>query len=121
MLKKIAIVVVILVTALLGFAATRPDAFRVQRETSIKAPPEQIFALINNFHRSASWSHYETLDPTMKRTLSGAENGKRAVYQWEGNSKAGAGRMEITDVSPASRVTIKLDFIKPFEGHNIAE
>ena len=29
--------------------------------------------------------------------------------------------MEITDTSPPSKVTIKLDFIKPFEGYNIAE
>ncbi len=29
--------------------------------------------------------------------------------------------MEITDTSDPSRVTIKLDFIEPFEGHNVAE
>ena len=29
--------------------------------------------------------------------------------------------MEITESVPAGRVGIKLDFIKPFEGHNIAE
>jgi hypothetical protein len=29
--------------------------------------------------------------------------------------------MEIVDTSPPSKVTIKLDFFKPFEGHNIAE
>jgi hypothetical protein len=56
----------------------------------------------------------------MKRTFSGAENGKGAVYTWEGNSKVGAGRMEIIDTA-LSRITIKLDFIKPFEAHNITE
>ena len=29
--------------------------------------------------------------------------------------------MEITDTAPGSKVTIKLDFLKPFEGHNTAE
>jgi hypothetical protein len=57
----------------------------------------------------------------MKKTYSGAASGKGAVYEWAGNSKAGEGRMEITDTSPRSRVTIKLDFLKPFEGHNTAE
>ena len=57
----------------------------------------------------------------MKRTHSGAANGKGAVYEWEGNNKVGKGRMEIMDTSPPSKVTIKLDFVKPFEGHNIAE
>ena len=120
MFKKIAIAVAILVTALLGLAATKPDTLRVQRATSIKAPPEKIFPFIADFHLWGAWSPYEKLDPTMKRTYTGAVNGKGAVYEWEGQGKAGAGRMEITQTSP-SKVTIKLDFIKPFEGHNIAE
>ena len=121
MLNTIAIGAGILVAALLGYAATRPDTFRVQRTKSIQAPPETVFALINDFRRWGSWSPYEKLDPTMKRTHSGAADGKGAVYEWDGKGKAGAGRMEITDVSSPSKVTIKLDFSKPFEGHNIAE
>lgn len=39
MFKTIAIVVVILIAALLIYAATKPDTFRVQRSASIKAPP----------------------------------------------------------------------------------
>jgi uncharacterized protein YndB with AHSA1/START domain len=121
MLYTILIVVGILLAAILGFAATKPGAFRVERAKSIQAAPERIFDLINDFHRWDSWSPWEKLDPTMKKTFSGAVSGKGAVYEWAGNSKAGQGRMEITDTSPSSKVTIKLDFIKPFEGHNIAE
>src|ERR1017187_8265225 len=121
MFYTIAIVVGIMLAALLGFAATKPGAFRVQRDMSIQAPPEKIFDLINDFHRSASWSPYEKLDPAMKKTFAGAPSGKGAVYEWAGNGKAGQGRMEITDSSPLSKVTIKLDFLKPFEGHNVAE
>jgi uncharacterized protein YndB with AHSA1/START domain len=121
MFTTIAIIVVVLLAALLGFAATKTDTFRVERATFIKAPPEKIFPLINDFHGWSSWSPYEKLDPAMKRTFSGAVNGKGAVYEWEGNNKAGKGRMEITDTSSPSKVTIKLDFVKPFEGHNIAE
>ncbi len=121
MLKIIAIVVVVLVVALLIFAATKPDTFRVQRSASIKAPPEKLFPLINDLHSWGAWSPWEKMDPAMKRTYSGAASGKGAVYEWEGNHNVGKGRMEITDTSSPSRVTIKLDFIKPFEGHNIAE
>ena len=121
MFKKIGLVVVVLVGALLAYAATKPDSMHVQRAASIKAPPDKIFPLINDFHSWSSWSPYEKLDPAMKRTYSGAANGKGAVYEWEGNSQVGQGRMEITDTSHPSRVTIKLDFIKPFEGHDVAE
>jgi uncharacterized protein YndB with AHSA1/START domain len=119
MLVRILIVVVIVLAAVLIFAATRPDTFRVQRATSIKAPPEKIFALIDDFHNWGSWSPYEKLDPAMKRTQSGAASGKGAVYEWQGDSKVGQGRMEITDSSAPSKVVIKLDFIRPFEGHNV--
>ena len=121
MLKNIAIAVVVLIAAVLVFAATRPDNFRVQRATSIKAPPEKIFPLIADLHSWGLWSPWEKKDPAMKRIYSGAASGKGAVYAWEGNSKVGEGRMEITDVSPPSKVTIKLDFVKPMEGHSIAE
>jgi uncharacterized protein YndB with AHSA1/START domain len=109
------------VAALLIFAATRPDSFRIERTASIKAPPEKVFAFINDLHRWTAWSPWEKIDPALKRSYGGAESGKGATYAWEGNGKVGSGRMEITDSVPASKVAIKLDFIKPFEGHNIAE
>lgn len=121
MFSTIAIGAGILIAALLGFAATKSDTFRVQRVKSIQAPPEKVFALIIDFRDWASWSPYEKFDPAMKKTYSGAANGTSAVYEWAGNRKAGQGRMEIVDTSPPSKVTIKLDFLKPFEGHNVAE
>lgn len=121
MLKIIVIVAVVLVVAVLIYAATRPDTFRVQRVTSIKAPPQKIFPFINDFRNWGAWSPYEKKDPAMKRTFSGAANGQGAVYEWEGNNEVGQGRMEIMETAPPSRVTIKLDFVKPFEAHNIAE
>ena len=121
MLKSVIIVLVVAGAAILGYAATRPDTFRVERAVSIKAPPEKIFPLINDFHKWAGWSPWEKLDPAMKRTHSGAAEGKGAAYAWEGNSKVGEGRMEILESSPPSKIVIKLDFIKPIEGHNTAE
>ena len=121
MLQTIALIVVVLIAGVLIFATTKPATFSVQRSATIKAPPEKIFAMLNDFHRWTEWSPWEKLDPLMRRTLGGAASGKGATYAWEGNGKAGAGRMEITESVPASKVGIQLDFIKPFEGHNIAE
>ena len=108
------------VAALLAYAAPRPANFTVRREIAVAAPPEAIFPFVTDFRQWALWSPYEKLDPAMQRTFGGAPSGKGAIYGWSGTGKAGAGRMEITDAPPSSRVTIKLDFIKPFEGHNIA-
>lgn len=121
MLKKILITIVVLVALVLAYAATRPDTFSVQRSATIKAPPDKVYALINDFHRWGEWSPWEKLDPAMKRTFSGTPAGVGTIYEWNGNDKVGAGRMEITGAAPASKVDIKLDFIKPFEGHNVTE
>lgn len=102
MFKIIALVVILLLATLLIYAATQPDTFRVQRTASIKAPPEKVFALVNDFHGQALWSPWEKLDPAMKKTLSGASNGRGAVYEWEGNRQVGTGRIEITESSPPS-------------------
>ena len=115
-----AVVIALLLVAALAYAATKPDTFRVQRSTSIKAAPEKIFSLVNDLRSHGSWSPWEKKDPAMKRTYSGAASGKGAVYEWDGNKNIGQGRMEITDTSP-SKVVFKMDFIKPFEAHNIAE
>jgi hypothetical protein len=117
----IAIVIVVLFGGLLAFAAMKPNTFSVRRATTIKAPAATIFANIADFRRWSAWSPWEKLDPALKRTYSGAADGKGAVYTWEGNGNVGAGRMEITDTSPASRVTIRLDFFRPFKGTNTAE
>jgi hypothetical protein len=120
MFKIILIIFVVLIIAVLAFAATRPGAFRLERATTIKATPERILALINDFRRWTLWSPWEKLDPALKRSYGGPASGPGAIYEWLGNSKVGQGRMEILASSP-SATTIKLDFIKPFEAHNIAD
>jgi hypothetical protein len=119
MFKTISIIIVVLLAGVLTYAATKPDTFRVERSTSVNAPPEKIAPLISDFHSWGGWSPYENKDPNMKRTFSGAQSGNGSVYEWNGNSEVGQGRMEITESSP-SKVAIKLDFIKPFEGHDVA-
>jgi len=116
-LTIIGVAIAVLVAAVLIYATTRPDTFRIQRSASIKAPPEKISAVLGDFRAWQAWSPWEKMDPAMKRSFSGAPNGKGAAYAWEGNSKVGQGHMEITDATPA-RVALDLDFIKPFEGHN---
>jgi uncharacterized protein YndB with AHSA1/START domain len=124
MLDIIAIVAVILaiaIAAILVLAATKPNTLRVQRAIGIKAPAEKIFPLISDFHQWRSWSPYETKDPAMKRTYSGADSLKGAAYAWDGDKNVGSGRMEILETSAPQKIVIKLDFFTPFEGHNTAE
>jgi uncharacterized protein YndB with AHSA1/START domain len=121
MLKKIALAVLAIVVIILGMAAMKPATFTVKRVVSIKAPPEKIAPLVTDFHQWASWSPWEHLDPAMKRTFSGAPAGKGAIYEWEGNKDVGKGRMEVLDAATPAKTVIKLDFLQPFESHNVTE
>ena len=121
MLKIILFTIAILLAALLIYAATRPDTFRLQRSITINAPADKVFPFINDFHHWPSWSPWEKMDLNMKKTHSGSPQGKGAVYGWDGNNQVGTGGMEIVESMPPSRVLIKLDFLKPFEAHNFAE
>jgi|SRR5690606_23424099 len=125
MLKKaiISIVVALLLTfGLLGvFIVMQPDDFTISRKATISAPPERIFAEINDFHRWDAWSPWAKLDPNMKTEISGPESGKGAMYYWTGDQEVGEGRMTIVESTPPSFVKIDLHFIKPFDSSSIIE
>ena len=120
MWKKIGLGLVVVVAAVLLFAATRPDRFSVERRIVIQAPAAKIEPMISDFHRWAEWSPWEKLDPAMKRTFGGAPAGVGATYAWQGNQDVGSGRMEVKSAS-TEKVGIQLDFIEPFASSNTTD
>jgi len=118
MLKKIGIALGVVVVIFLLVVATRPSTFKIERSLVVAAPPAIVFAQVNDFNLWAAWSPWEAMDPTMKRTHSGAPSGVGAVYDWSGNDKVGEGRMTITESRPGEAVGIKLEFIKPMQATN---
>lgn len=103
---------------LLAFASKSPTDFHIERSVAIAALPEQIFPIINDFHTWTQWSPYEKIDPKMQKTYSGSDSGPGAIYEWQGNAKAGAGRIEIIKVSEPIRISMTLDMYKPIKGSN---
>lgn len=118
MFKKIAVVLVIVILATLGYATTRPDSMSVQRTIRIEASPQQIYPLIADLRRWSAWSPYERKDPDMQREFGGAAEGVGAYYAWSGDDTVGAGRMEITAATPPHGVRMRLDFTRPMEISN---
>src|SRR5215813_15465247 len=121
MLKIIGIVAgvgVLAIIVLLVYAATFADTFQVQRTQRINASPDKIFPLINNMHSMNTWNPFAEADPDIKITYTGPDSGKGARYEWTGNSKVGQGSIEVTDVATPSRVALRLDMLKPMEGHH---
>jgi uncharacterized protein YndB with AHSA1/START domain len=111
---------VAIVVALLAYAVVRPDSLRLSRSTLVAAPPDRVFALINDLRRFNEWNPFAQLDAQNAISHNLLTAGVGGAYQWHGQ-QSGAGRMQISASVPARRVTAGLDFSKPFEAHNIVD
>ncbi|RCS56797.1 SRPBCC family protein [Parvibium lacunae] len=118
MLKKILLIAMGVVGALLGYAATQPDDFSIERSLVVKATPEKPFSLVNDFHQWSRWSPWEKKDAAMQKTHRGPASGVGAIYEWQGNREVGEGRMEIIESIAPKTIKIKLDFITPMAASN---
>jgi len=114
-MSKVLVVLVLLLGGAAAYVATRPDAYHVERSTTVEAPPATVFAQIDDLSVWKEWSPWEKKDPAMKRTLSATTSGVGASYSWAGNKEVGKGKMTITDSRPGEKVVEKLEFIEPFQ------
>jgi Polyketide cyclase / dehydrase and lipid transport len=78
MILRIIIVAVLLIAAVLVFAAMKPNTFHLQRAITIKAPPEKIFPRINDFHNWGTWQPQDKDDSTIQRTYKSTRSGRRS-------------------------------------------
>src|SRR5438067_1894071 len=93
-LKTGGIVAALAIAGVLIAAATRSDMFRVQRSAS---------------------NPFKQQDPNLKGSYNGAASGKSAAYTFAGNRSVGKGTIQIIESAPASRVTMTLHMLAPFE------
>lgn len=119
MILKIGAILAVAVVAVLLFAASRPDTLLLQRSITISAPPQKVFSLINDLHSWKDWNREPQEDPNMTRIYGGPPSAEGASCKWEGKGSAGKGTMLISGSEPPVRVTVQVDFEKPFESHNL--
>jgi uncharacterized protein YndB with AHSA1/START domain len=121
MLGMITIVVLLLLATLLVLAASRPSEFSIARTTSVAAPPEKIFPLINDLRQMNTWMPFVNPDPNIQLTYSGPASGKGAANDFSGNNQVGAGRVEIIDSIPPSKIAMRLLMTRPMACDNKVE
>jgi len=121
MVLKILLLVLVVVAAILIYAATKPSTFHIERMVTIKATPEKVFLLINDLHNWPRWAPQDREDATIKRTFSDATSGVGATSKWSGSGSTGQGVMTITGSDPPRSVTVAVDWQKPFSVRNINE
>ena len=116
-LRIAGLIVAVLLAGVAVLASFQPDTLRVQRSVTVAAPAAKVFPFVDDFKRWAEWSPFEHIDPTMRRTYGTPVAGKNATYAWDGEGKAGAGKMTIVESTPPSKVGISLDFERPMKDH----
>jgi hypothetical protein len=114
MLKRVVLAVFVAALAILAFISTRESTYSVSRSTTIAAPAEVVFGMVNNLGEWVEWSPWDSLDPAMKKTFVGPSSGVGASYAWSGNSDVGKGKMTIIESRPPTEVSYRLEFEEPW-------
>lgn len=113
--------VAIIIAAILLYAATKPDTFRLSRSIFIAVPPERIFPLIDDLGAMNEWNPFVKADPRIRLSYSGPERGVGAINDFAGDSRVGAGRAEIVESVSPNRVVIALGMNRPMKCKNRIE
>jgi len=116
MIKKILIGLVAIIVVVCVIASFQPNEMKVIRSTTVAAPPEAVFKVINDFRQWDAWSPWSKLDPAMKKSLEGPPEGVGAVYKWSGNNDVGEGSTTLVESKPNEKVGMTLAFVRPMEG-----
>ena len=110
-LGRLVAALVAIVIVLAAAAYLLPREVTVTREIVIAAPPEKIFPHLNSLQQAAEWSPWAGLDPAMKTTYAGPEQGVGNRMEWSSSdSRIGTGSQEIIASVPNQRVETALDF-----------
>jgi hypothetical protein len=110
------VVIAFAVAAILAYAATKPDTFRVSRTALINAPAARIFPLVNDLAAHSQWSPFAR-DPKIRNVVSTPSDGKGARVDFDGSC---AGTLSLRDSAP-SKIAMRLEMTKPMKADNEIE
>lgn len=121
MVKKIVLVFFAVVAVLVIYAAVQNPNYTVERSVVINAPAEKIFPHMNSQKAAEKWGPWmkEIKDGNM--VYSGPDEGVGSKASWNGNNQLGEGSAEIVETVPNQKVTIKLEYKRPFEGTQMSD
>jgi uncharacterized protein YndB with AHSA1/START domain len=88
-----------------------PSWVTVSRSIDIAAPPEKVFAIVGDLKRMNEYSPWADLDPNIKYTFEGPEQGVGQKMNWSSqDANVGSGSQTLTDYQPPKHVAYDLDF-----------
>ena len=110
LIKRILLALLVLVVLLAVAGMFLPSHYRVERNVTVRAQSDAIYAQISNFRNWLQWTAWnQTKYPDMQVKFAGPESGVGAGYSWEGKS-TGQGAIKFSRVDPGKGISYDLDF-----------
>lgn len=90
--------------------------YKIERSVMIAKPISQVFDYLRNIRNQDYFNKWVMTDPNMKKSFKGTDGTKGFIYEWDGNSQAGAGEQEIKNIDNNRRIDLEIRFVRPFKG-----
>ena len=103
------ILVAILVIVLLAMSLA-PKKMTLAESTTIAAPSNMVYNMVNDFKKWDDWSPWKDLDPNVVNTFSEKTEGAGASWSWKGNAEVGEGTQKIVESEKGKSIKTSLEF-----------
>ncbi|SDX37157.1 Polyketide cyclase / dehydrase and lipid transport [Ruegeria halocynthiae] len=111
LIKRIFVILIVIVLALVGVSYLLPGKAEVSRSITIDAPAAAIFPYVNSMQETEKWSPWLSRDPETKLSYTGPDAGVGNTLSWSSeNPQVGTGTQEIIESNPDQSVRTALDF-----------
>jgi len=114
------LIIALAIVALLAYASTKPDIFRVSRSITINSPASAVYEQVSDVHKTQAWSPWVKMEPDAEYVFEGPSAGLGAIVKWKGK-KVGQGKSTIVEAVPNQLVRNRLDFYKPMNSTSTAD
>jgi uncharacterized protein YndB with AHSA1/START domain len=107
-LKFVVALVLLLVVAVVVVGLFLPKKYDVERSITIDAPPEVVFAYLNDLEKWEAWEPFSKSDASIVTTIGEPSAGVGATQSW--TSDGGNGSLTFTMADPDQGIAYDLNF-----------
>ncbi|MCG8310083.1 MAG: SRPBCC family protein [Cytophagales bacterium] len=109
-------VILVIVALLLIIPLFISKDLNYEKSISIDSPIDLVWENVKSLGAMDKWSPWNEKDPEMKRTLTGVDGEVGAKQSWVSQKKdVGEGSQTIVGIDKPTKLSTKLEFIKPFK------
>lgn len=117
-LKKILIVLLAIICAILIIAIFTKKDYGVTRSVLINKPLPEVFGYVKMLKNQNDYSKWGSMDPEMEKIYSGTDGTIGFISGWKSkDDNVGSGEQEITAIEEGKRIDFDLRFKEPFESN----